>query len=83
MVEKSALTVKVREFIADAADIPPEKLRLDANLYKELGIDSLGTAAIFVDLAYEFDVPEPKTLEDYSRLDTPQKIIDYVVECLG
>ena len=83
MMDRQTLEVKISEFIADAADVPPERIGLNDNLYKDLGVDSLGSAMLFVDLAYEFSVPEPKNKEEYIRLDTPQKLIDYVLESLG
>ena len=79
MVEREALEEMVREFVAEAADIPISKVGLDANLYTALEIDSLGAVSIFVNLAYTFGVQEPQDEEEYIRLDTPRKLLEYVL----
>lgn len=68
----------IRGFIAEALDRPVEEIDPDANLYTELGVDSLAASCVFVDLAYHFGTPEPQSEEDYMRMDTARKMSEYV-----
>jgi acyl carrier protein len=80
MFNRTYLERKVREFVADAADLPLERVGLEDNLYTDLGIDSLASIAIFVELMSEFGVPEPGSDSEYAELDTAKKLVNYVME---
>lgn len=69
---------RVRAFIADAADKPLDAVGPDTNIYTELGADSLGGACIFIDISYEYGIPEPEDASAYVGLDTASKIAAWV-----
>jgi acyl carrier protein/3-hydroxymyristoyl/3-hydroxydecanoyl-(acyl carrier protein) dehydratase len=69
---------RIRAFVADAADCPIDSVGPDDDLYLELKVDSLGAAAIFIDIAYEFRIPEPTEVASFALLNTPSKIVVYV-----
>jgi acyl carrier protein len=69
---------RIRAFIAEAADIPVSLITPDSDIYVELGVDSLGGACIFIDISYEFGIPEPKAETDFAELNTARKILGYV-----
>jgi len=77
--ESEELAAMVKEFIADAADISTDRVGLDDSIYTTLGVDSLGAVSIFVNIAYTFGVEQPGDDEEYARLDTCRKIVDYVL----
>jgi len=76
--EDGELLVAIRQFIANAADIPFEAVEPDMNIYEELGIDSLGATCVFIDISYEFGTPEPSAETDFDELNTARKILEYV-----
>lgn len=83
MPELSEIEDAVRVIVADAADLPPGRIGLDDNLFTELGVDSLGTVAIYVDLSYRFGLPEPVDEESFRALDTLRKLVERVRAHLG
>ena len=79
MEDRQDLEDMVREFVADAADICVADVGLDDDLYNDLGVDSLGSAMIFIYLIDTFGVQEPQSDEEYAKLNTPRKLADYVL----
>lgn len=73
-----AILAKISAFVADAADVPLARVAPTTDIYAELNVDSLGAVAIFVDIAYEFDAPEPPDDFDFSRCNTPLALLAYV-----
>lgn len=67
----SNLRAMVIRIVAEAADVDEEEVGFDDNLVDDLGIDSLGIVGIFVDLAFEFQINEPKRDEDWAIYNTP------------
>lgn len=78
MADSDFVEERVREFVADAADLPVADVGIDDNLYEDLGVDSLGAMSIFVDLSYEFGIAEPKS-EEVEQVDTPRKLVAFVL----
>jgi len=76
--DDSILLERILRFIADAADKPVTTVTPDLDIYGELGVDSLGGACIFIDISYEFGIPEPKAETDFAELNTARKILGYV-----
>jgi acyl carrier protein len=68
----------IRHFIADAADIAIETVDPDVNIYEALGVDSLGATCVFIDISYEYGIPEPEAETDFVELNTARKILGYV-----
>ncbi|NQU17780.1 MAG: acyl carrier protein [Candidatus Saganbacteria bacterium] len=63
------MEAELRALIARVVKIPEEKVTLDANLFSDLGIDSLLGVEIFaaLDQKYQIDIPEDK-LRDVKTL---------------
>jgi 3-hydroxymyristoyl/3-hydroxydecanoyl-(acyl carrier protein) dehydratase/acyl carrier protein len=70
---------RIRAFVADAADCVVDQVGENDDIYEQLNVDSLGAVAIFIDVSHEFRVAEPATEEDYQSLNTPRKILEYVL----
>jgi len=68
----------IRKFIADAADIPIERVDADVDIYGVLGVDSLGATCVFIEISYEYGIPEPGDETDFVELNTARKIVGYV-----
>jgi acyl carrier protein len=68
---------RIRGFVADALDRSVEFVGSDDHLYETLGLDSLGAVAVFIDMSYEFGIPEPVSDLDFSALNTPRLLVDY------
>jgi acyl carrier protein len=71
------LVDRIRGFVADALDCPIEQVGLDDHIYETLGLDSLGSVAVFVDLFYEFGVPEPDIDFNFASLYSVRSIAEY------
>lgn len=76
--DDAALLARICHFIADAADKPVEEVGPDTDIYAELALDSLGAVAVFIDMAYEFGVPEPEKDTDFPSLNSASKLLEYV-----
>lgn len=76
--DDATLLARIRHFIADAADKPLEEVGPDTDIYTELALDSLGAVAVFIDMAYEFGVPEPENDTDFPLLNNANKLLEYV-----
>jgi acyl carrier protein len=72
------LTERVRSFVADAADFRQKEIATDASLFADIGMDSLGFVAVFIDVAYVFGIPEPASEEEYKTLDSVEKIVRFI-----
>jgi acyl carrier protein len=66
---------EIKSLVAKVVKIPEEKLKMDANLFTDLGIDSLLGVEIFaaLDKKYKIDIPETrlrdvKTLADLIKI---------------
>jgi acyl carrier protein len=81
--QDEALLCRIREFVADAADCALDQVGPDDDIYEGLGVDSLGGAAIFIDISYEFRVPEPTEIAELATLNTPAKLVAYVKSVFG
>ncbi|MBZ5505126.1 MAG: hypothetical protein LAO78_06545 [Acidobacteriia bacterium] len=77
-VDDAVLLKRICEFVADAADCSPEQVGADDDIYQALHVDSLGAMAIFIDISYEFRVPEPDSDTEFAALNTPTKLLAYV-----
>jgi acyl carrier protein len=74
-MEQSEVIKRVNATLSDGFEIPPEKLRPDASLFEELGLDSLDAIDMLVYLEENFDVKvqgeifkQVRTLEDVYRV---------------
>lgn len=75
-----AVYERVRCFVADAADVEPERVTPSVNIYEELKVDSLGLVLILVNLEEEFNIPQAEDdREAAERLRTPSDIVEFAV----
>jgi acyl carrier protein len=68
----------IRGFIADALDRPVEQVGADDHLYDMLGLDSLGAAAVFIELSYRLGIPEPDPNADLAGFHSARLLASYV-----
>jgi len=70
---------EIKALVAKVIKVPEEKIGLKANLFTDLGVDSLLGVEIFaaLDKKYQIDIPENKIGE----IKTLQDIIDLVARC--
>jgi acyl carrier protein len=74
----SELINRIKDAVADALDCSAEQVGLDDNLYETLGLDSLGTVAVFTDLSYFFGTPEPDSDFDFESIHSVRLLAEYV-----
>lgn len=72
----------VRRAVGEALDRPPQTIEPGANLYREYGLDSLGAIFLFVEINVAFGVPEPTAEDEFIRLSTVEKIVEFVQQWL-
>lgn len=72
------LLLRVRGFIADAADVPLESVGSETHIFEQLGVDSLGAACIFIDISFEFGIREPTEDVAFVSYNTARAICGYV-----
>ena len=67
---------KVKEFIADVANISEDEIKMESDINKDLGIDSLDAMEMILALEEEFKISiETEELENFH---TVKDIVDYV-----
>ncbi len=71
---------KVIGVIAEVMEIAAADIGPNDNLYRDWGVDSLATVAIFVELKRSCGTPEPSTEDEYQRLSTPTLLAEYVLQ---
>jgi acyl carrier protein/3-hydroxymyristoyl/3-hydroxydecanoyl-(acyl carrier protein) dehydratase len=74
---EAELIGRIRNFVSDALDCPVEKVGPDDHLYETLHLDSLGAMAVFIDLSYQFGIPEPNPGLDFSSFYTVRLLAHY------
>lgn len=74
---KEQVAEEVRQAIRHQLDAHPDDITAKADIYDDLGADSLGAVELVIDLEerFELDIPD----EDVEgRVTTVQQIIDYI-----
>ncbi len=69
---------KVEQILVEKLYIAPTEVTPDANLIKDLGIDSLDYAELVMEFEQTFDIRIPDS--DAEKLITVQQTIDYISE---
>jgi len=72
---------KVKHILVEKLGIAETEVTLDANLVKDLGIDSLDYAELIMEFEQTFDVRIPD--EDAEQLATVQQAINYILSKLS
>jgi len=75
--DDAVLIEKIRSSVAEALDVPIDEVGIDDNLFEELGLDSLGTVMVLIDLAYDYGVPEPPRDFDFTTLHSVRALAAY------
>lgn len=80
-MERSEIEAKVRKFMIEDLEIDEEKITPNANLNKDMGIDSLDFIDIVVIVEKTFGVKIKS--EEMTGVDTFSKFCDYLQKKLG
>lgn len=77
----NVMAVRVREIVADALDVPKDRIGYDTDLFLELGGTSMDYFSVLCEIEEEFNVTIPDEIG--TGLRTVQKICDYVEKNMG
>ncbi len=79
-MQKEEALKKVSEYLVTQFEIPSEKITPDANLFKDLEMDSIDALDWFAAMQSEIDLPIIE--KELKRIRTVQDVVDYVVRNL-
>jgi len=79
-MQKEEAFKKVSEYLATQFEIPSEKINPDANLFKDLEMDSIDALDWFAAMQSEIGLPVIE--KELKRIRTVQDVVDYVVRNL-
>ena len=71
---------RVSEYLTKQFEIPPEKIRPGAHLFKDLGMDSIDALDWFAAMQSEIDLPIIE--KELKLIRTVQDVVDYLVRNL-
>lgn len=71
------LTAEIKNLVAKVIKLPEEKVGLDADIFTDLGVDSLLGVEIFaaLDKKYNLDIPESR-LENISTVNDIVRLVE-------
>ncbi len=79
-MQKEEALKKVSEYLVTQFEIPSEKISPDANLFKDLEMDSIDALDWFAAMQSEIGLPIIE--KELKRIRTVQDVVDYVVRNL-
>ncbi len=79
-MQKEEALKKVSEYLAAQFEIPSEKINPDANLFKDLEMDSIDALDWFAAMQSEIGLPIIE--KELKKIRTVQDVVDYVVRNL-
>jgi len=79
-MNKDEIFKKTTEYLITQFKIPPEKISLQANLYKDLGLDSIDALDWFA--AMESKIGLPIIENELKMIRTVQDVVEYVLRNL-
>jgi acyl carrier protein len=79
-MQKEEALKKVSEYLMTQFEIPPEKILPDANLFKDLEMDSIDALDWFAAMQSEIGLPIIE--KEVKMIRTVQDVVDYVVRNL-
>ena len=79
-MQKEEALKKVSEYLVTAFEIPSEKINPDANLFKDLEMDSIDALDWFAAMQSEIGLPIVE--KELKTIRTVQDVVDYVVRNL-
>ena len=77
--QRPAIVGQICSIIADVMEIDVVSVGPDANIYTELGVDSLAILSVFVGIKRIFGVPEPENASEFPALHSARLIAEYVL----
>jgi acyl carrier protein len=80
MREKEEVFRVVSAYLVKDFEVPAEKIRLDANLFTDLGLDSIDALDWFAKM--EATIHLPIVEEDIKKVRTVQDVVNYVMRHL-
>lgn len=79
-MQKEDALKKVSEYLVTQFEIPSEKIKPNANLFKDLGMDSIDALDWFAAMQSEIGLPIIE--KELKTMRTVQDVVDYVVRNL-
>ncbi|MGZ3593561.1 MAG: acyl carrier protein [Syntrophales bacterium] len=79
-MQKEEALKKVSEYLVTQFEIPSEKIKPNANLFKDLGMDSIDALDWFAAMQSEIGLPIIE--KELKTMRTVQDVVDYVVRNL-
>jgi acyl carrier protein len=79
-MQKEEALKKVSEYLVTQFEIPSEKIKPDANLFKDLGMDSIDALDWFAAMQSEIGLPIIE--KELKTIRTVQDVVDYAVRNL-
>ncbi len=79
-MQKEEALKKVSEYLVTQFEIPSERINPDANLFKDLEMDSIDALDWFAAMQSEIGLPVIE--KELKRIRTVQDVVDYVVRNL-
>ena len=79
-MQKEEALKKVSEYLVTQFEIPSEKIKPDANLFKNLGMDSIDALDWFAAMQSEIGLPIIE--KELKMIRTVQDVVDYLVRNL-
>lgn len=67
---------EITEIALDSFDDDIPDINMDSDLYKDIGLDSMGGVALAIEIQRRFKVRIPENLA--AELRTPRQLIDYI-----
>ena len=79
-MQEDEISRKVSEYLIKQFEIPPEKIRPEARLFKDLGMDSIDALDWFAAMQSEIGLPIIE--KELKLIRTVQDVVDYLVRNL-
>lgn len=79
-MNKEAITNEIREVVSVVSGIPADDIALDAHFVSDLQISSFDTIMIIGEVEERYDINVPRDV--LYKLDTIQKVVDYLSEVI-
>ena len=79
-MQEDEISRKVSEYLIKQFEIPPEKIRPEARLFKDLGMDSIDALDWFAAMQSEIGLPIIE--KELKVMRTVQDVVDYLVRNL-
>lgn len=80
MTKREEIFKFVSAYLAKDFEVPAEKIRLEANLFTDLGLDSIDALDWFAKM--EATIHLPIVEKDIKKVRTVQDVVDYVIRHL-